>query len=230
MMQAILRGINDTPLVLKGGTALFLAYGLDRFSEDLDFDAPHKINLKSRIRHSVPFGITVNGIDLLKDTSAATRYRVRYQSEYGKQSLKVEISYRTPPEQSEVRSIDGFRVASLSRIIDQKLKAAHDGDNPRSKIRDLYDLDFIARHWQSVFTNELAKRLRSFAAEPDLLVSKYQADYDEDDLIPDLVELEQLAIRLHCASEEIAANRQVEEMGMEIEAENKPDSTTGPSH
>lgn len=206
-MESVLKGIGDTPLVLKGGTALLMAYGLDRFSEDLDFDAPHKLNLESRIRRSVPFGITVDGIDPLKNTSTVTRYRVWYQSEHGKRTLKLEVSYRTPPQQSEVRSFHGIRVASLPRIIDQKLKAAHDGDDPRSKVRDLYDLDFAARRWPAAFTNELALRLRSFAADPDVLVSRYQADYDEDDLIPDLVELDQLALRLHCAAEEIAASR-----------------------
>lgn len=203
-MWSVLKGIDDTPLVLKGGTALLLAYGLDRFSEDLDFDVPHKLNLESRIRRSVPFGITVDGIDPLKDTSTVTRYRVRYQSEHGKRSLKLEVSYRTPPQQSEVRSVRRFRVASLPRVIDQKLKAAHDGDDPRSKVRDLYDLGFVARRWPAVFTDELALRLRVFAADPDVLVSRYQADYDEDDLIPDLVEL---ALRLHCAAEEIAVSR-----------------------
>lgn len=205
-MSSVLKGIDDTPLVLKGGTALLLAYELDRFSEDLDFDAPHKLNLESRIRRNVPFGITVAGIDTLKDTTTVTRYRVRYQSEHGNRSLKVEVSYRTPPQQSEVRSAHGFRVASLPRIIDQKLKAAYDGNDPRSKVRDLYDLDFVARRWPAVFTSELASRLQLFAADPDILVSKYQADYDEDDLIPDLVELEQLALRLYCAAEEIAAS------------------------
>jgi len=207
LMRSVLKGIGDTPLVLKGGTALLLAYGLDRFSEDLDFDAPHKLNLESRIRRSVPFGISVDGIDPLKDTPTVTRYRVRYQSEHGKRSLKLEVSYRTPPQQSEVRSVRGLRVASLPRIIDQKLKAAHDGDDPRSKVRDLYDLDFVARRWPAVFTDELASRLRAFAEDPDVLVSRYQADYDEDDLIPDLVELDQLALRLHCIAEEIAVSR-----------------------
>lgn len=207
LMRSVLKGICDTPLVLKGGTALLLAYGLDRFSEDLDFDAPYKLNLESRIRRRVPFGITVDGIDPLKDTATVTRYRVRYQSEHGKRSLKLEISYRTPPQPSEVRTFHGIRVASLPRIIDQKLKAAHDGDDPRSKVRDLYDLDFVARCWPAIFTDELVSRLRSFTADPDILISRYQADYDEDDLIPDLVELDQLALRLHCAAEEIAASR-----------------------
>ena len=53
LMRAIARSLRDTPLVLKGGTALLFGYGLDRFSEDLDFDSHQKLNLESRIRRSV---------------------------------------------------------------------------------------------------------------------------------------------------------------------------------
>jgi hypothetical protein len=34
VMSAIAKSVADTPLILKGGTALLLCYGLDRFSED----------------------------------------------------------------------------------------------------------------------------------------------------------------------------------------------------
>ncbi len=37
LMRAIVKNLADTPMVLKGGTALYLGYGLNRFSEDLDF-------------------------------------------------------------------------------------------------------------------------------------------------------------------------------------------------
>lgn len=207
LMRSILKGISDTPLVLKGGTALLLAYDLSRFSEDLDFDAPHKLNLESRIQRSVPMGITLDEVTALKDTGTVTRYRAKYHTEHGPRSLKLEVSYRTPTPDAEVRSVHGIRVASLPRIIDQKLKAAHDGHDPRAKVRDLYDLDFAARRWPAAFTGDLASRLQAFAEDPGVLESRYQADYDEDDLIPDLVELEDLALRMHYAAQEVAASR-----------------------
>jgi len=203
LMKSILKGIDDTPLVLKGGTALLLAYGLDRFSEDLDFDAPHKLNLESRIRRNVPHGITLATIDTLKDTGTVTRYRVRYQSEHGPRSLKLEISYRTPTPESDVRTLSGLRVTSLPRILDQKLNAAHDGNDPRTKVRDLYDIDYIARRFPTVFNQELASRLVEFSADPDSLISRYRADFEEDDLLIDLVELETLILGLHCNAPEI---------------------------
>ncbi len=100
LMRSILKGVGDTPLVLKGGTALLLAYGLSRFSEDLDFDAPHKLNLESRIQRSVPTGITLDEVTALKDTGTVTRYRAKYHTEHGPRSLKLEVSYRTPAPDS----------------------------------------------------------------------------------------------------------------------------------
>lgn len=206
LMRAVLKGIGDTPLVLKGGTALLLAYGLDRFSEDLDFDAPHKLNLESRIRRSVPHGITLDSIDAVKDTPTVTRYRVRYDSEHGPRALKLEISYRTPALESDTRTIQGFRVAALPRIIDQKLLAAHDGRDTRSKVRDLYDLEYAARRWPAAFNEDLATRLRAYAQDPGWLESRYKADYEQDDLILDFEELDDLALRLHYVSQDLQEN------------------------
>lgn len=203
LMSSVLKNISDTPLVLKGGTSLLLAYGLDRFSEDLDFDSPIKLNLESRIRHSVPRGVELIGIDTLKDTPTVTRYRVRYQSEHGSRSLKLEVSYRTPVPESEIRFTKGFKVASIRRILDQKLNAAHDGEDVRSKVRDLFDLDFIARQFPVAFTPELVARLNAFAEDPNSLISRYKPDYEEDDLVLDKVDLDELALNLHYSANNI---------------------------
>lgn len=39
VMYHIVMALQDTPYVLKGGTALMMTRGLDRHSTDLDFDA-----------------------------------------------------------------------------------------------------------------------------------------------------------------------------------------------
>ncbi len=46
-MKEILLTINSKnyPTYLKGGTALLLCYGLDRFSEDIDLDSEKSFNL-----------------------------------------------------------------------------------------------------------------------------------------------------------------------------------------
>ena len=39
LIQTIVNGLSNKPMVLKDGTALMLAYGLDRHSGDIDYDS-----------------------------------------------------------------------------------------------------------------------------------------------------------------------------------------------
>ena len=39
LIQSIVKGLSDKPVVLKDVTALVLAYGLDRHSGDIDYDS-----------------------------------------------------------------------------------------------------------------------------------------------------------------------------------------------
>lgn len=204
LMVSILSELSDSPVVLKGGTALMLCYGLDRFSEDLDFDSPIKLNLASKIKNGVLNAAPLLGVDVLKNTDTVTRYRVVYMNGQDQDSLKLEISYRTPAPLSEVTKINGIRCASLARIIDQKLQAAYDGADPRTKIRDLYDLDFIARKFPYSFTTELSKRLFELSMYPDELLSRYRDAYLEDELVRSRVSLDDLVLRLHCGAEEVS--------------------------
>ncbi|GAA7059861.1 hypothetical protein HpCHN102_00750 [Helicobacter pylori] len=77
LMRVIVKNLVDTPMVLKGGTALYLGYGLNRFSENLDFDCCKKINLLSKVKSTIPNGIILNDIHIKKDTDSVGRYMVR---------------------------------------------------------------------------------------------------------------------------------------------------------
>ena len=46
-------------MVLKGGTALMLAYGLDRYSEDIDYDSNTRIDLLNEL-DSIMQGTKIN--------------------------------------------------------------------------------------------------------------------------------------------------------------------------
>lgn len=203
-MRAITRGVSDTPLVLKGGTALMFGYGLDRFSEDLDFDAPHKLNLEGRIQRNVPHGTSIIDISAIKDTETMTRYRVNYASEIGQGKLKIEVSYRTPVSENDVRIVDGMRLLSLEKLVDHKLAAAHDGNNPRTAIRDLYDLDFIVRNYGEIISPVQVERFRSFASDPVGLAEQYRDAYQFDDLIRNRVTLDDLVINLCSKVDELS--------------------------
>jgi len=205
-MLAILKNIADTPLVLKGGTALLLAYGLDRFSEDLDFDSDKKLNLESKIAHSVRHGIEVKEIRTLKDTETVTRYRVSYETKHGTRSLKIEVSYRSSPDENDIEVIDGFRVYKVQKILDLKLLAAHDGEKPRTVIRDLFDIEFIFRKYSDTIPPDCLARLKEFASDPEDLVARYKQSYLEDDLVQDRVSLEDMALNLNYAVNGISSD------------------------
>ncbi len=117
LMRAIVKNLADTPMVLKGGTALYLGYGLNRFSEDLD-----------RVKSAIPNGIILNDIHIKKDTGSVGRYMVRYATKDNKeeQTLKLEISYRDAPKESEVNVIEGMRIAKelgvMAQLIHKKLE------------------------------------------------------------------------------------------------------------
>lgn len=196
-MLDILKNVSETPLVLKGGTALMLGYGLDRFSEDLDFDSSQKLNLESKITHSARRGIALIALKTLKNTDIVTRYRARYNTKVGERSLKIEISYRNEISEDDIEVKSSIRVYRIAKILDLKLLAAHDGDNPRTAMRDLYDIEFIARRYADQITPDLAARMKAFATDPDELASRYKQAYLEDALVQDRILLEELVLNLH---------------------------------
>ncbi|OBX04148.1 hypothetical protein QV06_07845 [Gallibacterium genomosp. 3] len=212
LMVNILKNLSDTPLVLKGGTALYLGYGLNRFSEDLDFDSSKKLNLLNKIKTSAPHGIIIDDINVKKDTDTVSRYMINYHiRDTGiRDSLKMEISYRTPTPDEQITIKDGIRFSSVDRIIDNKLKAAYDGDNTRTKGRDLFDLHFIAKNYAEYFTMNLSERLQGFAQDPDKLVSLYREDIEADPLLNKIMDVEQVALELNKIANEIYLTKQME--------------------
>ena len=69
LMQHILNALSGKNLILKGGSALILFYGLDRFSRDLDFDCFYNINVSSVLKILQRFGEP----NLKKDTRLGKR-------------------------------------------------------------------------------------------------------------------------------------------------------------
>ena len=91
---------------------------------------------------------------------------------------------------------DGIRYAPIEQLIDYKLKASFDGDNTRSKCRDLYDLHFLAKNYSDKFNEDTAKRLFEFAKDPDILVSRYEMDVKDDQLLKDIMDTESISLEL----------------------------------
>lgn len=212
LMVNILKNLSDTSLVLKGGTALYLGYGLNRFSEDLDFDSSKKLNLLNKIKSSAPHSIVIDDINVKKDTDTVSRYIVNYHiCDTGvKDALKIEISYRTPAPEELVTVKNGIRFSSVERIIDNKLHAAYDGNNIRTKGRDLFDLHFLASRYPEYFDLSLAIRLQGFAQDPDRLVSLYSQNSQADPLLNKIMDVEQIALELNELANYIYMSKQIE--------------------
>ena len=184
LMVGILKNLLNTPLVLKGGTALYLAYGLNRFSEDLDFDSSKKLNLLNKIKTSAPSDVIIEDINIKKNTDTVTRYIVNYyvpKIEI-KDKLKIEISYRTPAPKESIVIRDGIQFASIERLIDNKLSVEYDGEHTRVKGRDLFDLHFLAKYYSKHFDKEKAERFKNFVME-NKTTELYRQDFKQDALL-----------------------------------------------
>ena len=114
IMRAIALEMQDTPLVLKGGTALALLYGLGRHSVDLDFDCGRakRVSIKRQGRRGlrevdVPMSAFRRGLPMWK----GRRFHVHYvnRANNADRLLKVELSFRTIPQENDIEVVDGIR-------------------------------------------------------------------------------------------------------------------------
>jgi predicted nucleotidyltransferase component of viral defense system len=80
VMRAVASELASLPLALKGGTALRLCYGLDRFSEDIDLDGAKKMSLENRIGSVLAKSTQTHDIRITKDTDTVLRLKIRYQT------------------------------------------------------------------------------------------------------------------------------------------------------
>ncbi|MFH2085341.1 MAG: nucleotidyl transferase AbiEii/AbiGii toxin family protein [bacterium] len=124
-------------LGFKGGTALYLFYGLDRFSTDLDFDligdgGEKEIELVGKI---IKNNLTI--VD--KKTKRFTWYWMG-SYEKGEHKVKVEINTRQYANEYEQRDFRGYsiKVMKPEYMMAHKLCAVIDRKNLQN--RDLYDV------------------------------------------------------------------------------------------
>ncbi|MFQ0999999.1 nucleotidyl transferase AbiEii/AbiGii toxin family protein [Gilliamella sp. BG6] len=178
LMKELAVNLNDTPLVLIGGTALYLCYGLDRFSVDIDLDTSKKINLESRIKNNLPHKIKLNNLRHIKDTPVNSKYNLNYINSCGNENnLVIEMKIK---ENTEIpfTIIDDIKVAKINYLIKAKIECLEE----RTKSRDLYDLSFLTEKFKKEFTHDDIKKLTQFIKKNDLL-NKYMEDWGEDPLL-----------------------------------------------
>lgn len=201
VMARIAQKFSDSPMILKGGTALMLCHGLDRYSEDLDFDSTVPINPESRMKEAFKgIRIHLDSIKKTKDTKTTRRWMLDYSGAEGKGRLKFEVSYRTSEIDEEAyTTINEIRVYQVQELISQKLNAAQN----RSKIRDLFDLGYLAREFPDLFEPDQVEILNQMVGDLVGLQSRYKADHLEDSILKE-IDLEELVLELGQSAEELS--------------------------
>jgi predicted nucleotidyltransferase component of viral defense system len=190
VIRKVLGHINEqdeSPYILKGGTALMLCYGLDRESEDIDLDAPSTMyrRLRRTFEDEIAGAADRHGFSyrIAKDTETVKRALIHYG---GSKPLRVELSLRnrTIPE-DDVAKVDGMRVYTLDALCQMKAAAYLS----RDKVRDLYDLTFIIdRYFNSLSDTAKASVKRAFEYK-DLAQFDYLVKTQHDELVDkDLLE------------------------------------------
>lgn len=129
--------------VLKGGTALHLCYGSDRFSEDIDLDGIKHVSLEKVIRDGCKSVGVKCDVVVVKDTDTVTRYSVRFDKSH---PLKVEVSYRNSGALKsgglEIACVNGIRVYTLDSMFPMKVSAFKN----RDAARDFYDICWYVKN------------------------------------------------------------------------------------
>ncbi|TEY00740.1 nucleotidyl transferase AbiEii/AbiGii toxin family protein [Campylobacter sp. US33a] len=141
--------------ILKGGTALSLFYGLNRYSEDLDFDCiSQNMNFINCLKSHKNFKDW--NINIKKDTDVSFKAMIDYgaNSHLGNYPLKVEISGRERnrlrlinDEKAFYQKIEGVNVYNIDRLVAMKINAF----TGRDKSRDFFDIGFLLENYPNVF-------------------------------------------------------------------------------
>lgn len=189
-MESCIRSIQkEKPLILKGGTALMLAYGLNRFSEDLDFDIAQTftgkgtINLQHTLEKALPVEFKLIDINLKKYTEKVSRYMLYYNDleTQNLNTLKIEISYRTPVVDSDIYHKNNMKFLSIEKIASFKIGALLDSDiQERTKARDLFDAHFLLANYQQQIPKTLLNKILTI--DLTSLESRYRNSFYEDEI------------------------------------------------
>lgn len=174
---------NTNDYVLKGGTALYFCYELDRFSTDIDLDSNRDLNT------FIENFCKKNNFTYFnkKNTDTVNRYSIHYNIEALGDMLKIEISHRRyNTNKSNIVKINGILTYDINTLFAMKLSA---GLN-RSKIRDLYDICFIYNNYKNQINDANILILENFLNEKGKDYFEYLIKEQGSDEIIDIEKFE----------------------------------------
>jgi predicted nucleotidyltransferase component of viral defense system len=180
-MGFVIQGLQKTPLTLKGGTALLKCYGLDRHSEDLDFDSPVRLNLKSKILTALKENnVELKSFHTVKDTDTTSRHKMHYSYKEYQGMLKIEVKNFVKDINNV--NVNGINTYPIGDLLNMKLKAANI-DSGRAQVRDLYDIGFIISNYKSSLSHDHVSNVRKFASQLKNNISIFEASHSNDNIL-----------------------------------------------
>jgi len=173
VMMFLAREDEKGALVFKGGTALQKAYGLNRFSLDLDFTAIEELpeGMHEAIAKDISlFGFPAEGSLEEKYESASIKLRIKGPLYKGSERsicvIRLEISLRErvilPPDAREIVPVYYdlqpylIKVMRSEEILAEKIRAIL----TRTRAKDVYDLWFLLRRGVRMDTRIIKEKLR----------------------------------------------------------------------
>lgn len=164
-------------LVFKGGTALSKCYGLDRFSEDLDFNCEKEFDPKKLEKGLERFNLDFK----LKETKYKNSLKVTIwvkgplyigtKNSFCKIELDISLREKTL-EKPEIKSLGKFLeevpvfdvfVMKEQEIFAEKIRTSF----TRNKARDVYDLLFLTEKETKINKDTINKKLSFYNLEWD---------------------------------------------------------------
>jgi len=182
-------------LVFKGGTLLKHAYGLDRYSEDLDFTQTtkknHKNTLKKTTKKLLIYGIEAELKDTI-ETKQTLKTRLSYQGPLytglskTKGRVEIEISKRNDillggewtrlffkyPEASVVNCLS----MKKPEIMAEKLRAL----SMREKPRDLYDIWYLMKQGVNINEDLYWAKMKAVKINPEIKITIDEKQWNQD--------------------------------------------------
>ena len=199
LMRAVALRLQSTPYVLKGGTALALLYGLDRHSEDLDFDdCGNRFSIENQVRDGLRDG-GASTSEFIHDyeTWKGQRFKAHHidPDTGADRLLMIELSSRSEPNRDDIVVVDGIRTYRLPALFNQKMDAADD----RVKARDLFDIGFLVSKHGDRLSSDQIERADSFSRDYEDVADRYRQAFEEDALLRGVTTADDRALALRIA-------------------------------
>lgn len=191
IMTTFLSELNkkSNDFVLKGGTALFLCYNLDRFSTDIDLDSHNSLAafIKS-FCYTYDYKYYIK-----KSTDTVERYSIHYDIDSEDIMLKIELSHRQyNANQFKKVVINDIATYDINSLFSMKLAA---GLN-RTKIRDFYDICFIFNNYYNELSTANIAVLDAFLNEKGQNYFEYLLKDQGNDEVIDINKFEDMYLKM----------------------------------